>query len=626
MGPVIKFLNTWLPNLEWFHYLGFGALVVIFAIIVGARISARLGKRYKLRLIEDFVATDADELVVIVPGYARGVESMDGVHKAVREVRPKANILSFDYNRHAFSNGNAFRIAERIDEEIDARHAKHPYKRIVLLGYSMGALLIRKAYVYGCGSVADAPTLGGVGGVSREPRDWVKNVARFVLLAGMNRGWNPEHRNTQTPSQRIGLGLGLLFARCTHTCLLVRQGMRGEPFVANLRLQWLEVMRNPITRGITPPRVIQLLGDRDDVVSEEDSRDVTVARDFIWVTVNNTGHRDMCHVGDSGPALDRKRKIQLAFGEEAQIDQLKRTRSVLTQNEDPAVKMVVFVLHGIRDMGEWTSEFEAPLRKAYLAKYPGGDKLYVHRASYGHFGMGPFLLFGDRQKNVRWFMDQVTELTARFPNLQDIHFIGHSNGTYVLASALDKYRTLKVKHVVLAGSVIRTDFHWDAFPGRVTQVRNYVGSKDCVVGLLPRLFELPFFGFLNRDIGSAGFNGFESGFVREMETQFIRGGHGAALVPENVPSIVDFVINGIKSDNSDIFVRSRPGWIKLASNTCWLIWLMGVAIIVLGAWKAPAVAFAAMHVMGWHPLETVWLDWGLRLGYVFILWLLLLTL
>ena len=613
-------MNTWLQHFEWFHYVGLGVLVLIFAIIVSVRIIARLGKRYGLRCHDYPVRPDADELVVMVPGYATGAKSLEGVREAIGEIRPKADILVFEYNRsgYPFSNGDAFRIAERMDEEIAARHEKQHYKQIFLLGYSMGALLVRKAYVYGCGSVADSPTWGGEAPALKPPRDWVKHVARFVLLAGMNRGWNPAHRNL--------LGFGLFFARCTHTALLVRQGMRGEPFVANLRLQWMEVMRTADKKEIPRPRVIQLLGDQDDVVSKEDSKDVTVAHDFIWVTVNNTGHREMCQVGDSGTALERKRKIQLAFGNDEAIDELKRTNSVLELNKDEAVKTVVFVLHGIRDMGEWTSEFKEPLQKAYFAKYPSGNKLHVHCASYGHFGMGPFLLFGDRQKNVRWFMDQVTELTARFPNLQDIHFIGHSNGTYVLASALDKYRTLRVKHVVLAGSVVRTDFNWDKFASRVTGVRNYVGSKDCVVGFLPRLFELPFFRFCNRDIGSAGFNGFESGFVREMETRFIRGGHGAALVPANVPSIVDFVIEGIKNDNSAIFVSRRPGWMQLASNTCWLIWLVGVATIAVVFWKAPAIAFALMHLTGWNPLQTVWLDWAIRIGYVLILWLLLLTL
>lgn len=176
---------------------------------------------------------------------------------------------------------------------------------------------------------------------------------------------------------------------------------------------------------------------------------------------------------------------------------------------------MVFVLHGIRDMGAWTSEFMHPLQSGFAALHPGTDeKIYVHRAAYGYFSMGSFLLFGDRQKNVRWFMDQVTELRARFPNLKEIHFIGHSNGTEVLTTALATYRTFKVGRVVFAGSVVRRDFEWSRFVGRVGQVRNYVGSADWVVALFPKLFELRGFRFLNPDLGSAGYNGFEDGFVK----------------------------------------------------------------------------------------------------------------
>jgi pimeloyl-ACP methyl ester carboxylesterase len=619
-------MHAVLQHLQWPNYAGIGILTFVITVIAFVRTTARLGRHHKLEVFEHLAGAGAEELVLLVPGYTRGPSDMRKVREIVREVRPTADVLILDYNRFTFSNADPFRIAERIDEEIDARYSNRNYRRITLLGYSMGALLIRKAYVYGCGSVADAPTAGGSAAAYRQPKDWVKVGPRFVLLAGMNRGWNPDYRHTQTGwFHRTAFRFGLFVAKYTHTGLLVRQAMRGEPFVANLRLQWLEVMRTADAKGIKRPRVIQLLGDQDDVVSKDDSRDVTVARDFVWVTVNNTGHYNVCDVGDSGIALERKRKIQLAFGDEAAIDILKRTNCVLASNEDTAVRTVVFVLHGIRDMGEWTSEFEDPLQKAYRDKYPDGGKLYVHRASYGYFGMGPFLLFGDRQKNVRWFMDQVTELTARFANMQEIHFIGHSNGTYVLASALDKYNTLKVKQVVLAGSVIRRDFGWSGFAGRVNQVRNYVGAKDLVVGLLPRLFELPGFGMLNRDIGSAGFNGFEDGFVRPMQTEFIKGGHAAALVSENVSSIVDFVINGVKKDNPDIFAPTRPGWMQLVSNVCWFVWLIGVALIVALIWHAPTLGMPIVHLLGWHPQSTLLVNWSFRIVLVLFLWLIMLT-
>lgn len=594
-------------------------------IVVGLRINARIGRRYKLEVLEDLVPNGgADELVALVPGFTSGPSRK--LVEAIREVRPTADIINFDYSRTVFSNANPFRIAEKIEEEIDTRHTQHEYKKITLLGYSLGALLIRKAYVYGCGNVADAPSAAVDAAVSREPKDWVKVCSRFVLLAGMNRGWNPDYSRTETGlSRRMTFTLGLWLAKLSHTGLLLRRAIRGEPFVANLRLQWLEVMRNAEEIGLKRLRVIQLLGDGDDVVSVEDSRDVTVARDFVWVTVNNTGHFEMCKLDASATGLERKRKIQMAFGDEEAIDRLKRTNPVLASNQDDAVRTVVFVLHGIRDMGEWTAEFEEPLQKEYLRVHQNNEKLYVHRASYGYFGMGPFLLLGGRQKNVCWFMDQVTELTARFPNMEEIHFIGHSNGTYILASALERYRTLRVKRVVLAGSVIRRDFRWSKFTGRVAQVRNYVAAGDLIVGLLPRVFELPFFGRLNRDIGSAGFNGFEDATVQSLQTRYIKGGHAAALVADNVPSMVEFIVHGTKTDIETLCTSTRSKLMQLVSNVCWLAWILGVVILIILGWQMPFLVAAVVDLFGSYPQMTPWFIWAVRASYVLIVWLILLT-
>jgi len=87
-------------------------------------------------------------------------------------------------------------------------------------------------------------------------------------------------------------------------------------------------------------------------------------------------------------------------------------------------------------MGEWTSQFKTPLEEGFAKQHAGtSEKIYVHRAAYGYFRWG-VLLWGDRQRNVRWFMDQVTELKARFPNLKHIHFIGQQRAPNVLFVAV----------------------------------------------------------------------------------------------------------------------------------------------------------------------------------------------
>jgi pimeloyl-ACP methyl ester carboxylesterase len=225
-------------------------------------------------------------------------------------------------------------------------------------------------------------------------------------------------------------------------------------------------------------------------------------------------------------------------------------------------------------------------------------------------------------------MDEVTDLLARFPNLEveELHFIGHSNGTYVVASALEKYRALRVNRVVLAGCVLPRDYRWSALTGRVGQVRNYVGSDDWVVGLCPKLFELPGFKFLNNDIGGAGFDGFTDGSVRESETYFVWGGHGGALETDNVQSIVDFIMLGAISDSPSRHAKVHPPTLAFLSNVCWILWIIGVGVIVAIGWVLPYVVKWVMAKIfrspAVYPRRVAWIC---RCAYVAILWLTLNT-
>lgn len=70
-------------------------------------------------------------------------------------------------------------------------------------------------------------------------------------------------------------------------------------------------------RRIAPerrPKVIQLLGDRDDVVSSEYQRDVTISKDFIWVPVSNTERADIVDFADPVSGEGRRSKIKEGTG------------------------------------------------------------------------------------------------------------------------------------------------------------------------------------------------------------------------------------------------------------------------------------------------------------------------
>jgi pimeloyl-ACP methyl ester carboxylesterase len=190
-----------------------------------------------------------------------------------------------------------------------------------------------------------------------------------------------------------------------------------------------------------------------------------------------------------------------------------------------------------------------------------------------------FLFFGARQVNVRWFMDRYTEALARYPQAK-ISYVGHSNGTYLLASALERYRACRIHHVAFAGSVVPKQYPWDRLraEGRVQAVRNDIASADWIVGVFPGLFELLHWA----DLGTAGHNGFQDDTPKESSfDRYFQGGHGAALNAANHPSLARFILTGERMPpNQPILVDQQNGLTATLAKLCWLVWLL--IIMVLG--------------------------------------------
>lgn len=574
------------------------AFVLAFAVVV-----RRIANRGLMPLAKgEVIASGGPCLVVLLHGTQGKDEYFACLRSILDEAGRKDDILPIEYPSFPLANSDPFLISEQVCHIIQSAYEAGGYSRIMLTGYSKGALIVRKAFVYGAGHIED---LTSVSGESRDPMSWVGAVERIVLIAGLNRGWNLRRRPKGMPWLRFASYRSVnQLCKLLRVATLMRKCESGEPFVANLRLQWLDLMRKlPKERR---PTVIQLLGDKDDLVSSEDQRDVKVAKDFIWVTVHNTGHGNIIAVDDPTFGKERRGKIAKALGNAADVESLRRLSSKLSDDEDPLVRELVVVLHGIRDMAPWTASFELPLQEAFQAKHPGSDsKIVVRWPSYGYFGMGPFLLRPDRQKNVRWFMDEFTQFKAQYPNLEKVHFIGHSNGTYVLASALRHYRTLKVGNIVFGGSVLRRDFDWEEVSSQFDKIRNYVGARDWVVGLFPRLFEFPVFAGMNSDLGSAGFNGFTQSRGNQFETKFLDGAHSIALDERNIGSIVQFVINDRKVDEPKISSRGPTWKMEYSSKFCWAVWLLilfaalvlATGVLWLVSWLMPDLMPALQKVL-----------------------------
>lgn len=547
-------------------------------------------------------------LFVLVHGFNHNPARWDGMASVLGE---HGDVLRLEYPSGVLSNAEPDTVARGVSEEIEKALAKANPARIVIVAHSIGALVARKALLYAVGGT-DIPRN------DQYRRSWGDKVNRVVLLAGTNRGWDIAGNKPldMSPVSRAEFWLGSWFGRLAGAGKLILATETGSPFVANLRLEWMRWLGKGAGRAPLV-EVVQILGDIDDVVSDGDNKDLSAnaSANVAWLKVRGTGHADIVDLGDGSRTDDlrgyRRDKVVLAT--------TRPFEEVLAQNEeqplgtDRKVTHVVFIVHGIRDLGRWASQFEAALQAVPLGPR---EKRAVVSIRYGYFGMGPFLLRGDRQKYVRWFMDRYTETLARFPEATRIDFVGHSNGTYLLGSALQNYESLKVARVVFAGSVLQKAYDWPLVFARkqVERVRNYVASDDWVVALFTTLFEqIPLCWFGN-DIGSAGFNGFRrvtgsSTTLAVENVEFIRGQHSAFL--SRVPAIVNFVTQPNPPKDSDN-LRPRDGWVVLKVVSDWLCWSVWLAL-------ASIVLFVGFRVTGASAQPA----WPMLVAYVVLIVLLL---
>ncbi len=439
---------------------------------------------------------------------------------------------------------------------------------------------------------------------------WHKKVDRLVLLAGMNKGWKrPDNLLTDLVLGAVGItGQGAL-SRATE---------RGSPFVGDLRIEWLRESRRLDVSDLPP--VVQIVGGDEDILKIDDDKDLVVSGNNIFLSVPASDHYTITDLSpETMPkaqwlrdAFDnffrpnrwkasaetyRNRKrifrdaLTASYEELVSIEDRTR-RLVITP--DYSVERVVFVAHGIRDYGGWTQDYITDIEQRDPA-YRG------EKFSYERFPMVSFIL-GNRKKNVKPFVDEYVDRIAEYPNAR-FSFIGHSNGTYILASTLKNYKAAEFDYIYFAGSVVRRSYQWSDLiqEGRVQAVRNDIAKGDWIVAFFPGLFEkfrtIALLEWVGRDslLGNAGYADFLSASVAGNGYSF-KGGHGAALESQpNRRSAIDFALLGEPSlrdyenlkvllDGDGLLSNSPDEPIGTLANYPWVVWL--VIIVVLGvAWQ-----------------------------------------
>jgi alpha-beta hydrolase superfamily lysophospholipase len=493
-------------------------------------------------------------LVVVVSSIMDNASSWDSLVSRLRTLPGYGDeVCRWEFIPHGarwYRPGSAERLAREVAARIHLRWvADGGYDEVVLVGHSIGGLLVRQAYLVGLGS-----------GDRTQRRPWAERVKRIVLFASLNRGFEVSFERALWLPPMAWLARVLPGVRG----LLVRDVLRGSEFITNLRVSWISTVN---TRA-RPPLIVQFLGRDDRLVREEDSRDIEAFPTGVQEMIPDATHRDLIRL-DIAPDPDaRFRLIASAFTRQPPPEPV---RELGDENQ-----RVVMVLHGIRAGNTtWTRDLEQHISTVW----PGTE---VITASYGRFSARKFVIPATRRRFLGWLEDTYTERLASNPKAT-FHFIGHSNGTYLLGHSLARIPGMRFDRVLLAGSVLPTDYDWRGRRAarQVQMLRNDRAASDVPVGVL--CSGLRALGM--RDIGTAGVDGFHRwDDPAKTEVFYYRGGHSAALASENLPGLAAYVMDGAATEPVDL-PREPPRSFSLLSRAApYLGWLFVAGTVAGGLW------------------------------------------
>jgi hypothetical protein len=507
-------------------------------------------------------------LVVYVPGLGKVPHNIDGLWEKLQSdpaFGPPHDNRLYRYTAgvRLLSRGALNAHCQKLAGRIDACAAMiDSVDDVILIGHSIGGLMVRAAYLEALSA----------------QQDWAQKVSRILLLAAPNRGF----ALTRLAWWKKPAAYALAALPFGFTC---KDALLGSAFVSNLRIRWIGEMAD----HETAPIVVQLLGDDDDLVAYEDSRDVQAMLTGAQRAIPMGSHSNIVAVKDVPEDVPGQRYFILRWAILGDVDTEGSIPKPLPKEEDNA-QAIVFALHGIRaGNGDWPERLRRRLSQP--GAQPREIPMHVVTPSYGRMSAINFALPFSRRRHLRWFADKYTFYYARH-HKKPLHFVGHSNGTYILGQAFQQIPALHFDRVFLAGTVLPQDFDWLRYSdGRIDQMLNVCANKDKPVAWLCSALR----GF-GQDVGPGGFGGFESyPDSPSGQTRWIKGGHGAALVEPTAESpttglaaVADYVRG---EDNLD-------GRYKAAEPRFWFAWLSrgapylawsGLAAIIAVGWAAIAL-------------------------------------
>lgn len=548
----------------------------------------------------------SDACVLLLHGLDSSPTTLRSTADAVVEALPSSYVLipTLPLRWHECVDLRAV-ARELLDHLLDVL-GEHRYERVFLIGHSAGGILAQAVFLLA--AQAAPPEMAG-----RLAR------ARLVLIAPLSRGWVLSHHLPL--SKKLAWMIGLLSMPLVRGIERVRsvlaarrpeepwilQVRRSSPFLIGIRMAWLDIQRRSPADSA---EVVQLLGSIDELVSWREVVEPAGGTAFIYLQVPSSDHVDIVDLDD--PLFGRARTAAFSMAL-ADIEEARRSEWAVEPWDvdplppDPHVKRVLFVIHGIRDVGHWTQKI-AVLAKRHYASLPGHSphEIEVVTSTYGYFSMLQFLWFRERRKKVNWLVEEYLEAKRRFPSAE-FSYIGHSHGTYLVAHAMERFPQIEFERLALAGSVLSSRFDWQRIRSQAQYVLNLTATSDWVVGIFPRIADLlPVDWLFGPSLGGAGIAGFEDAGVQTLG--YRKGAHSAAIEEENWPYLARFAVDDSpdfefpieRPDDFEVEYRPRrvgPFEGRWGIVTCIGGWILVLAAALVGlpwlAWMKPAYLWIA---------------------------------
>lgn len=228
--------------------------------------------------------------------------------------------------------------------------------------------------------------------------------------------------------------------------------------------------------------------------------------------------------------------------------------------------IVVALIHGIRTAAGWQEKARGALAVE--------GKVAVAPIGYGYLDaicfLGPW-----RKKAINKVQQELRDL-QRMHRDSDLVVMAHSFGSYIISKILKDSPDIRIKRLLLCGSIIPTTYRWDSLSHEFTNQTcvNEVGTRD----IWPVLARVASFGY-----GESGSFGFKTSRVWD---RFFDYGHSDFFTDDHFKKFWQpFILSGQ--------VVASP-WDAKRPTPSWLVSVLGGVPIVKGI-----VILLALSLVGW---------------------------